>query len=114
MVVLVKWDEIPWNDDLAQPGYRGKTYVRDGQEAWLGEFTEDFNEGGWCTDGHLFHVLEGEASLRFKDGRLLRLRQGASGILFAGDADAHRVEVAAGERIVIVAFDQPWLDADGR
>ncbi len=111
---IVNWDEIPWDEDLARSGTRLKTARRRGQEVWLGEYREGFNEGGWCTDGHLFHVLEGEASLRFRDGRLLRLRQGASGILFAGEADAHRVEVAAGERIVILAFDQPWLDTPAR
>jgi len=104
--VLIDWESIPWDEGLAQPGYRGKSCMRDGQEAWLGEFTEGFDEGGWCLDGHLLHIVEGESSLRFKDGGLIRLRQGDSGIIPAGEAGAHRVEVAPGERVVMVGFER--------
>jgi uncharacterized cupin superfamily protein len=51
-------------------------------------------------------VVEGEASVRFKDGRLIRVRQGDSGIIPPGEAGAHTVEVAPREHVVIVGFAQ--------
>ena len=108
MDVLIDWESVPWDEDEAQPGYRGKTFVRDGLEVWRGEFTEGFDDGGWMMERHVFvfHVVEGEASVRFKDGRLFRVRQGDSGIIPPGEAGAHTVEVAPGERVVIVGFEQ--------
>jgi len=108
MDVLIDWESMPWDEPEgeAQKGHRGKACVREGQEVWLAEFTEGFVEDGWCREGHLFHVLEGESSMRFEDGRLIRLRAGDTGIILAGK-DTHRVEVAAGERIVLIGFEQP-------
>ena len=61
----------------------------------------------------VFHVLEGEASVRLKDGRLIRVRQGDSGIIPPGDAGAHTVRLAPGERVVIVGFGQAWVRWSG-
>ncbi len=107
MDVLVDWESIPWDDDETQPGYRGKTFVRDSLEVWRGEFTDEFAQEGWFVEGQLFvfHVIEGEASVRFKDGALIRVRQGDSGIIPAGEAGAHQVEVASGGHVVIVGFE---------
>ena len=110
MDVLIDWESMPWDEPEGEPqqGHRGKTCVRDGQQVWLAEFTEGFVEGGWCTEAHLFHVLAGESTLRFRDGdRAVRLRAGDTGILLAGEAHAHRLEPVAGERIVIMGFEQP-------
>jgi mannose-6-phosphate isomerase-like protein (cupin superfamily) len=106
MDVLIDWESVPWDEGESQPGYRGKTFVRDGLEIWRGEFTEEFADEGWMIEGHVFvfHVIEGESSVRFKDGRLIRLRQGDSGVIPAGEAGAHTVELAPGERVVIVGF----------
>lgn len=109
MDVLIDWENVPWDEPEEEPrsGMRSKTRVRDGQEVWLAEFSEGLVRDDWCTEGHLFHVVEGESSMRFKDGRVIRLRPGDTGIILAGEADAHRMEVAAGERIVILGFEQP-------
>jgi uncharacterized cupin superfamily protein len=109
MDVLIDWANVPWDEpeDEPQPGMRSKTHVRDGQEVWLAEFSEAFVRDDWCTEAHLFHVVEGESSLRFKDGRVIRLRPGDTGIILAGEADAHSLEVAAGERLVLLGFEQP-------
>ena len=106
MDVLIDWDGIPWDKEETRPGIRYKVCVRDGQQVDCSEYSEGFVKEGWCTEGHLVQVVEGEASLRFKDGRLLRLRAGDTGIIRAGEAEAHRMELAAGERIVILGFEQ--------
>src|SRR5665647_3139264 len=76
--------ETVWSEPEGEPrpGFRDRTCVRDGQEVWLAEFSESFVKDDWCTEGHLFHVL-------------------------AGEAHAHGIEPAAGERIQILLFEQP-------
>jgi uncharacterized cupin superfamily protein len=108
MDVLIDWESIPWDEEQSQPGYREKTCERDGLAVWLGEFTEGSAEMDWMTETKLFvfHVIEGESWVRFKDGGLIRVRQGDCGIISPGATSAHRVEVAAGERVVIVGFEQ--------
>ena len=102
--------ETVWSEPEGEPrpGFRDRTCVRDGQDVWLAEFSESFVKDDWCTEGHLFHVLAGESTLRLRDGgRAIRLRPGDTGILLAGEAHAHGIEPAAGERIQILLFEQP-------
>jgi mannose-6-phosphate isomerase-like protein (cupin superfamily) len=108
MDVLIDWESVPWDEGEVQPGYRGKTLVRDGLEIWRGELTAEFADDGWWTEKNVFvfHVLEGEASVRFKDGRVIPMRQGDSGIIPPGEPGAHTVDVPAGTRCVIVGFAQ--------
>ena len=108
MDVLIDWESIPWDLGQSQPGYREKTCAGDGLAVWLGEFTEGSDEMDWMTETQVFvfYVVEGESSVRFKDGRLIRVRQGDSGIIPPGESSTHRVEVAPGERVVIVGFEQ--------
>jgi len=108
MDVIIDWENIPWDEPEgeAQPGLRSKTCVRDGQQVWLGEFSEGYSRE-WCTDGHLVQVLDGECTLRFRDGdRAVRFRAGDSAIIPAGEANAHRMEPAAGERVQLLLFEQ--------
>lgn len=107
MDVVIDWERVPWDASETRPGIRYKVCEWGGQRVDLSEFSDGFVKEGWCTDGHLIHVVEGEASLRFRDGRLLRLKAGDTGIILAGEADAHRVEIGAGERIVVLGFEQP-------
>jgi mannose-6-phosphate isomerase-like protein (cupin superfamily) len=108
MDVLIDWERVPWDEEGSRPGYRGKTLVRDGLEVWRGEFTEGFDTDDWDVEKQLFvfHVIEGESSVRFRDGRVIRVRQGDCGIIPAGEAGAHRVQVSPGERVVIVGYPQ--------
>jgi uncharacterized cupin superfamily protein len=107
MDVVIDWENMPWGElgDEPSPGLRSKTRVRDGQEVSLLELTEGHSRE-WCTDGHLFHVLAGESTLRLREGdKAVRLRAGDTGIIPAGEANAHRMEPAAGECIQILLFE---------
>lgn len=110
MDVVIDWESIPWNEPegKGQPGLRDKVCVRGDQEVTLVEITDGYAAADdWCTEGHLFHVLEGESTLRFKDGRPpVRMRAGDTGIVLAGEAHGHRMDPAKGERILLVLFEQ--------
>jgi len=109
--VAIDWESIPWEEPEGgpEPGSREKKCVRDGLEVWLGEISEGYNPSGeWCTEQHLFYVLDGECTMRFKDGdRAVRLRAGDAGIVPAGEANVHRMEPAAGESVRFLLFEQP-------
>jgi hypothetical protein len=110
MDVLIDWQDMAWDEPDGEPqkGFRSKTQVLEGQQVLLAEFSEGFVEDGWCTEGHLFHVLSGQSTLRMKDGnRGIHLRPGVTGILPDGELAAHRMEPVAGERIEILLFEQP-------
>jgi mannose-6-phosphate isomerase-like protein (cupin superfamily) len=104
MDVLIDWESVPWDENESQPGYSGKTFAQDGLEFWRGELTEEYADEGWMTEHHVFvfHVVEGEASVRFRDGRLIPVRQGDTGIIPPGEVGAHTVDVPAGGHVVIV------------
>jgi len=108
--VLVDWQNIPWNESEGEPrpGYRDKTCVMGGQEVWLCEISEGYEpEDEWCTEQHLLHVLAGECTLRMRDGhRAIRLRAGDTGIIPAGEANAHRLDPSAAEHVQFLLFEQ--------
>ncbi len=105
MDVVIDWESLPWKEP--SPGVRVKTCVRGDQVVSLLELSEGSNQD-WCTKGHLIYVLAGEATARLRDGgRTMRLRTGDTGILLSGEAEAHTIEPAAGERIQILLFEQP-------
>lgn len=110
MDVVIDWEGIPWEESESEPpGYREKKCGREGQEVWLCEISEGYNrEDDWCTERHLFYVVAGESTLRFRDGdRAVRFRAGDTGIVPAGEAYAHKVEPAAGESVRFLLFEQP-------
>ncbi len=110
MDIVIDWESISWEEcESESPGYRDKKCVREGQVVWLCDISEGYNrEGDWCTERHLFYVVAGEATVRFRNGdKAVRLRAGDAGIVPAGEAYAHRVESAAGESIRLLLFEQP-------
>jgi hypothetical protein len=110
MDVVIDWRTVPWDEPVGKPqkGYRSKTCMFEGKQVLLAEFSGGYVEGGWCTEGHLAHVLTGESILRMRDGdRTIHLRPGMTCILPAGEPGVHRMEPVAGERVEILLFEQP-------
>lgn len=102
MDVLVRFDDLPWESPA--PGVRFKAFVRGSQRLRLLEFSEGFEEKDWCTKGHAIHVLNGSFTLRMRD-RDLRLQAGDVGFLAAGEADAHKALLRAGDRVLLLLFE---------
>ncbi len=102
MDVLICFDELPWESPA--PGVRFKTFVRGSQQLRLLEFSAGFEEKDWCTRGHAFHVLAGAFTLRMRD-RQVRLQAGDVGFLAAGEADAHKAILGAGEHVRLLLFE---------
>ncbi len=109
MDVVVDWESIPWEEPeegASQAGYRYKTCTRQGLTVQLIEVWQGFTMDEWCSEEHLFHVLEGETSIRFKDGTLRHLRQGETGMVPASEDNPHKMEPGTSERFVGLFFEQ--------
>jgi quercetin dioxygenase-like cupin family protein len=102
MDAVVDLEGIPW-EQLA-PGARARICVRGVQRVRLVEFSEGFEEPGWCTAGHAGRVLEGACTLRTREGDQ-RLEAGDVVAIPAGDACAHKAVLGPGERVLLLLFE---------
>ena len=102
MDVIVSLENIPW-EEIGR-GVRAKIQRRGAQQVRLVEFSEGFAETEWCTAGHSGQVLEGEFTLRTRDGDQ-RLRAGDLIVIPAGNAWAHVPVLAPGERVRLLLFE---------
>ncbi len=102
MDVLVHFEGTSW--EQLGSGTRARTCRRGAQQARLVEFGEGFAATEWCTAGHCGQVLEGEFTLRTRDGDQ-RLRAGDVIVIPPGDAWAHLPVLAPGERVVLLLFE---------
>ncbi|MCX5645382.1 MAG: DUF3795 domain-containing protein [Phycisphaerae bacterium] len=59
----VEFDSIPWESPA--PGVRFKKCERQDRRLRLVEFTKEFVETDWCTQGHAGYVLEGAIAVDF-------------------------------------------------
>jgi quercetin dioxygenase-like cupin family protein len=99
--VLVDFAAIPWETGT---GVRSKSVVRRGRRVRLVEFSEGFEEPGWCTAGHAGQVLEGTCTLRTREGDQ-RLEAGDVIAIPAGDQGAHKAVLGPGERVLLLLFE---------
>jgi quercetin dioxygenase-like cupin family protein len=100
--VLVEFEKLAWHNSAA--GARFKIFKSGKQQLRLLEFSEGFEEAEWCVKGHAFYLLEGELTLRMKDGTI-RLKQGDTGFLGAGEEYAHKVVMNQGGRALLLVFE---------
>ena len=97
---LIQFPAMAWENPA--PGVRQKVLLKDGKRLRLVEFSEDFVEAGWCEKGHIGYVLEGRIFIDFKKGRI-EFKAGDG--LFICEGDPHRAKVAAGEKALLVLFE---------
>jgi quercetin dioxygenase-like cupin family protein len=98
----VLFNNLPWNS--TGTGVRSKTYVDGSRRVRMVEFSEGFEEDGWCTKGHAGIVLEGAFSVDF-NGIKERFQTGDIIHIQDGEQDKHRAILATGEKVLIVFFE---------
>lgn len=105
----VSFDSIAWHNPA--PGVRQKL-VRDGDTLLrLVEFTREFIEQDWCTNGHVGYVLDGEADVDF-DGTTVHFAP-CDGVFIPEGADhRHKLHVTSGVfRLILVEHAHQALRA---
>ncbi|MDR0508308.1 MAG: hypothetical protein LBG63_00545 [Candidatus Methanoplasma sp.] len=96
------FDNIEWIN--AGTGVRYKAYVHGNQRLRIVEFSEGFEEPGWCLRGHAGMVLEGSFGIDF-NGKTERYSKGDLIFISGGEADKHRSILGKGEKAILLLFE---------
>jgi len=99
---LIEFDKMDW--EANGDGVRYKAYIRGNQKIRLLEFSEGFEEKGWCTKGHAGYVLDGEFSCDF-NGRNEQYKKGDVFFIGAGEAEKHKAVLGEGEKALLLMFE---------
>ena len=99
---LVDGGALDWVKPIK--GLRYKKYSNGNQQIRLAEFSEGFVEADWCRKGHAGYVLEGSFANDY-NGALEYYKAGDAFLIPSGDADKHKVIMAAGEKVVMLLFE---------
>ena len=70
-------------------GCRIKSFEQDDKRIRIVEFSQEFQENEWCTNGHCGYVIEGEIEIDF-DGRIESFSQGDGIFIPSGNANRHK------------------------
>ena len=62
----IHFESMEW--EVPADGVRFKAYEQGGRKLRLAEFTKEFVEPDWCTNGHSGYILEGQMEIDF-DGK---------------------------------------------
>lgn len=100
---LINFKNMGW--ESPSQGIRYKVYVKGNQKVRLMEFSEEFIEEDWCTNGHVGYILEGSISIDF-NGRLINFKAGDGFFIPNGEKNRHKGKVAKGEKVLIVLFEK--------
>lgn len=98
----VDFGSVPWEQPAT--GVRFKACQQDGRRLRMAEFTKDFVEPDWCTNGHIGYVLEGEMEVDFH-GRVVTFRSGDGLFIPPGSEHAHKARVLTEFAKVVLVED---------
>jgi mannose-6-phosphate isomerase-like protein (cupin superfamily) len=82
----IDFESMPWESPAV--GAKVKAYERNGRQLRLVEFTREFAEPVWCTEGHIGYILEGQLEINF-DGKIVVLGPGDGLFIPPGDKHKH-------------------------
>jgi quercetin dioxygenase-like cupin family protein len=83
----IAFDTMEWEETA--PGARQKAVCQGGTTLRMVEFSREFVEDGWCTNGHVGYVLDGDLDVDF-DGSIVRFTAGDGVFIPAGDRHRHK------------------------
>ncbi len=66
------------------------------------EYSPEFKSDHWCPRGHVLLVLDGELSIRLRDGREFVLTPGTSFLVGNDEANPHLAYTHKGAKVFIV------------
>jgi len=99
----IDFEKMDWESPV--PGVRHKVYMMGDQKVRLVEFSEEHEEDGWCTRGHVGYIIEGRISIDF-NGMQVTFKKGDGLHIREGESDKHRATVSRGEKTLIVMFEK--------
>ncbi|MFX0139954.1 MAG: cupin domain-containing protein [Candidatus Hodarchaeota archaeon] len=103
MEYLINFKNMNWETPV--PGIRQKIYVKEAKKIRLVEFTEEFIEENWCTNGHIGYVLEGNIIIDF-NGKEKKFMAGQGLFIPKGEKNKHKAKINKGEKALIILFEE--------
>ena len=97
----IHFEELPWQSPMV--GARFKAYDQEGKRLRLVEFTNEFVEPEWCTNGHIGYVLEGEMEINF-DGDVVHFGQGDGLFIPKGENSKHIAKILT-EKVKLILVE---------
>ena len=98
----ISFESIPW--EVPAIGVRFKAHEQDGQKLRLVEFTKDFVESDWCTNGHIGYILEGRMEIDF-NGKIIVFGPGDGVFIPPGPEHKHKGWVLTDKVTAILVED---------
>jgi hypothetical protein len=98
----VDFASIPW--EARAPGARFKAYRCNGSRLRLAEFTREFAEPDWCTQGHIGYVLEGVIAVDFHQKEEVFVA-GDGLFIPAGEEHGHKARAVTGS-VTLILVDE--------
>jgi hypothetical protein len=97
------WDRAPRAE---HPGVRGtstwRTIEAGGLRTRIVDYTVGFESDHWCPRGHVMLVLEGDVTLRLKDGREVKMVAGQGFLAGDDEANPHMAVSERGAKVFLV------------
>jgi len=99
---LIAFEHLLWIE--SQKGIRYKIFQSGDQQLRLAEFSEEFEEDGWCCRGHAGYVIEGVCQVDFNDSQE-RFCAGDVFFIPEGEGHKHRLTVDKGQKFLTLLFE---------
>ena len=100
---LIDFKNMGWESPA--PGVREKSHTGNNQRIRLVEFSGEFAEKGWCTEGHAGYVLEGSILIDF-NGKPIKFEKGDGLFIPGGEESKHKGKIAKCEKALIILFEK--------
>ncbi len=98
----IDFESMAWESPAV--GVRFKAYEQGGKRLRLVEFSKEFVEPDWCTNGHIGLILEGKMEIDF-DGNVIIFKAGDGVFIPAGEEYKHKGRVLTGKVKAILVED---------
>ncbi len=100
---LTDWSQLTMVEHAGVTGSsQWRTFERGNIRVRMVDYLPGFYSDHWCSRGHVLFVLEGELSIRLKDGREFVLRPGTSFQAEDDEDNPHLASTDTGAKVFIV------------
>lgn len=104
-LMLIDWNSVPKEIFNGEKGVsHWRTISLEGIRMRIVEHSEDYTADHWCEKGHIIYCIEGEITIRLKDGTSLNLEKGKS-VILSESSNSHFVLSEKGAKLFIVDGD---------
>jgi hypothetical protein len=99
---IIHFESLDWENP--KEGVEQKVYSKGKKKMRLLVFQDTFIEEGWCLNGHVGFVLDGEMNVDFS-GSIRKYKKGDGIWIDEGKSSKHKVVIEKGKHVELVLFE---------